>query len=120
MKNIPYIHFHFHITNIVNILLNYVCERRWPMGWTGEADLGLGVDVVLLVLQQQRGWLDVVLLGGDVQGGQPHLALGVVLEQHAHHPLVALLQRHRQRREAILHDKPTQSRTNGNRNTLLH
>ena len=36
----------------------------------------------MIVLQQQRRRLRVVLLGRDVEGGQPHLAAGVVLQQH--------------------------------------
>jgi len=41
----------------------------------------LGRDVsVVVVLQQQRGRLDVVLLGGDVQRRQSHLAAEIVLQ----------------------------------------
>ena len=36
---------------------------------------------IVVVLQQEPGGLGVVLLGGDVEGGQPDLAPGVVLKE---------------------------------------
>lgn len=37
-----------------------------------------------------------------MQGGQTHLALGVVLQEQRHHLVMPLLQRHRQRGEPVL------------------
>ena len=62
----------------------------------------MSVGVAVFVLQQQRDGLDVVLLGGDVEGGQVHLAPRVVLKQHRDHAVVTLLQGHRQRGEPVL------------------
>ena len=59
--------------------------------------VGVGV-----VLQQHGGGARVVVARGDVQRGQPHLALGAVVDEQGHHVLMALLQRHRQGGEAIL------------------
>ena len=56
----------------------------------------------MLVLQEQGGGLDVVLLGRDVEGGQAHLAPRVVLQQHRDHAVVTLLEGHGQGRESIL------------------
>lgn len=64
--------------------------------------LGLYVGVVVVLQEQGRG-LGVVLAGGDVQGRQSHLALGIVLQQQGDHLVMALLESHRQRGEAILH-----------------
>ena len=73
------------------------------LGAGGRVGVGVG-------LQQERGGLDVVLLGGDVQRRQADPRPRVVLQQHGHHAVVALLQSHRQRREPVLHDtQPTQS-----------
>lgn len=69
-------------------------ERPW-------AYLGLDVGVVV-VLEQQRGRLGVVLSGGDVQSRQAHLALSVILQQDRDHLVVALLQGDGQGGEAIL------------------
>ena len=44
----------------------------------------------MIVLQQQRRGLRVVLLGGDVEGGQPHLAAGVVLQEHGDNLLMII------------------------------
>ena len=76
-----------------------------------NAHLGVGGRVGVGVgLQQERGGLDVVLLGGDVQRRQADPRPRVILQQHGHHTVVALLQSHRQRREPVLHDtQPTQS-----------
>lgn len=63
--------------------------------------LGLHVSVVV-VLEEQRGGLGVIFPGGDVQRRQADLPLGVVLQQEGDHLVVALLQRHRQRRETVL------------------
>jgi len=56
----------------------------------------------VVVLEEQGGGLGVVLARGDVERGQADLPFGVVLQQQRHHLVVALLQRHRQRGEAIL------------------
>ena len=66
-----------------------------------EAGLAGHVRVVI-VLQQQGGRLGVVLLGCDVEGWQPDLAPGVVLQQDGHHLVVTLLQSHGQGGEAVL------------------
>ena len=58
--------------------------------------------VAVVALQEQRGGLDVVLLGGDVEGGQTHAAPRVVLQQDRHDPVVALLQGDGQRGEPVL------------------
>ena len=60
------------------------------------------VHGVRLLLEEQRGGLDVVLLGGDVQRGQAHASARVVVDEQRHDALVPLLQRHRQRREPVL------------------
>ena len=65
--------------------------------------LGGAVDVVVAV-KQQRGGLDVVLLRGDVQRGQADAAAAVALQQDGDDAVVALLERHRQRGEAVLHN----------------
>ena len=59
----------------------------------------------MVVLQQQRGRLGVVLAGGDVQGRQPNLPLGVVLQQQGDHGVVALLESDGQWSEAILEEQ---------------
>lgn len=64
--------------------------------------LGLHVGVVVVLQEQGRG-LGVVLAGGDVQSRQSHLALGIVLQQQGDHLVMALLESHSQRGEAILH-----------------
>ncbi len=61
-----------------------------------------GVVHVVFVLEEKRGGLDVVLLGGDVQRGQFDAPPRVVLEQHRHHAVVSLLQRHGEGREPVL------------------
>ena len=66
-----------------------------------EARLARHVRVVVVLEQQSRG-LGVVLLSCDVEGRQADLAPGVVLQQDGHHLVVALLQGHRQRGEAVL------------------
>lgn len=63
--------------------------------------LGLDVCVVVILQEQGRG-LGVVLAGSDVQSRQSHLALGIVLQQQGDHLVMALLESHRQRGEAIL------------------
>jgi len=76
-----------------------------------NAHLGVGGRVGVGVgLQQERGGLDVVLLGGDVQRWQADPRPRVVLQQHGHHTVVALLQSHRQRREPVLHDTTVKRR----------
>ena len=59
-----------------------------------------------LVLQQQLGNVDVVVVGGHVQRGQAILALhvrvGVLLQQQACHLDVAVLGSDVQRGEALL------------------
>lgn len=59
-----------------------------------------------LVLQQQLGNVDVVVVGGHVQWGQAILALhvrvGVLLQQQACHLDVAVLGSDVQRGEALL------------------
>lgn len=63
----------------------------------------LGLDVrVVVVLQEQGRGLGVVLAGSDVQSRQSHLALGIVLQQQGDHLVMALLESHCQRGEAIL------------------
>lgn len=63
--------------------------------------LGFNICVVV-VLQQQRCSLGVILAGSDVQSRQPNFPLGVVLQQQGDDLVVALLERHGQRGEAIL------------------
>ena len=48
----------------------------------GEARLAGNVRVVI-VLEQQRRRLGVVLLGGDVERGEADLAPGVILKQNS-------------------------------------
>ena len=67
----------------------------------GGAHLGLNVRVVVVLQEQGRG-LGVVLAGSDVQGRQAYLALCIVLQQQGDHLVMALLEGHRQRREAVL------------------
>lgn len=77
-------------------------DSRWcPWAQSPPCYLGLHVGVVV-VLQQQRRRFGVVLPGGDVQRWQPHLALGVVLQQDGHSLVVPLLQCHSQRGETVL------------------
>ena len=59
--------------------------------------VGIGV-----VLQQHGGRPRVVVSGCDVQGGQAHLAFRAVVDEMCHYVLVALLQGHGQRGEAVL------------------
>ena len=66
-----------------------------------EPHLGKHVGVGV-VLQQHSGRPRVVVAGRDVQGGQAHLALRAVVDEVCHHVLVALLQGHGQRGEAVL------------------
>lgn len=56
----------------------------------------------MVVLQEQGRGLGVVLAGSDVQGRQAYLALCIVLQQQGDHLVMALLEGHRQRGEAIL------------------
>lgn len=69
-----------------------------------RAYLGLDVGVVV-VLEEQRRRLGVVLARGDVQGGQADLAFGVVLQQDGDHLVVALLKSNGQRSEAVLEEE---------------
>lgn len=65
----------------------------------------LRLDVgVVVVLEQQRGRLGVVFAGGDVQGREADLTLGVVLQQQGDHRVVALLESDGQRSEAVLEE----------------
>lgn len=65
------------------------------------AHLGLHVCIVVVLQEQGRG-LGVVLAGSDVQGRQANLALSIVLQQQGDHLVMALLESHRQRGEAVL------------------
>lgn len=56
----------------------------------------------MVVLQEQGRGLGVVLAGSDVQGRQANLALSIVLQQQGDHLVMALLESHRQRGEAVL------------------
>lgn len=60
-------------------------------------DIGVGV-----VLQEHGGGARVVVSRGDVQRRQPDLAFGAVVDEQRHDVLVALLERHCQRGEAVL------------------
>lgn len=71
------------------------------LGLSPPRYLGLHVGVVV-ILQQQRRRFGVVLPGGDVQRWQPHLALGVILQQDGHRLVVSMLQCHSQRGETVL------------------
>lgn len=57
---------------------------------------------IVVVLQQQSRSLCVILAGGDVQSRQPNFALGIVLQQQWDNLVMALLEGHCQRGEAIL------------------
>lgn len=59
----------------------------------------------MVVLEQQRRRLGVVLAGGDVQSREADLTLGVVLQQQGDHGVVALLEGDGERREAVLGGK---------------
>ena len=63
--------------------------------------LGLYVSVVI-VLKQEGGRFGVIFPGCNMQGWQPHLPFGVVLQEDGHCLVVSLLERHRQGRKAIL------------------
>lgn len=65
------------------------------------SDLAQDVSVGV-VLQQHGGGSRVVVSSCDVQRGEADLPFGSVVDQQGHHVLVALLERHRQRREAVL------------------
>lgn len=65
------------------------------------AYLRLHVGVVV-ALEEEGGGLGVVFPCGDVQRGEAHLPLRIVLQQQGDHLIVALLQRHRQRSKTIL------------------
>lgn len=68
---------------------------------SGCPHLGKHVRVGV-VLQEHRSCPGVVVAGGDVQGGEAHLPLRPVVDEVGHHILVALLQSHGQRGEAVL------------------
>lgn len=55
-----------------------------------------------VILQQHRGRPRVVIAGCDVQGREAYLPLRPVIDEVGHHVLVALLQGHGQRGEAVL------------------
>lgn len=59
----------------------------------------------MVVLEQQRRRLGVVLASSDVQRGQPDLPFGVVFQQYGDHLVVALLESNGQRGEAVLGEK---------------
>lgn len=66
----------------------------------------LRLDVsVVVVLEQQRRRLGVVLASSDVQRGQPDLPFGVIFQQYGDHLVVALLESNGQRGEAVLGEK---------------
>lgn len=80
----------------------------------------LGLDIrVVVVLQEQGRGLGVVLAGSDVQGRQAYLALCIVLQQQGDHLVMALLEGHRQRGEAILHMKRKRCHW-GRMGTVMH
>lgn len=54
------------------------------------------------VVEQQSSCFHVVLLSSRMQCGQADLASGVTFEEQSHHLLVALLESHSKRCEAIL------------------
>ena len=86
-----------HVYSLISLLIYFT--RRSSVD---RADLGDGVWIVL-VLQQQRQRLDVVLLGGDVQRRKLEPGTSVGLEQQCRHLVVVLLNGDRQRRETALH-----------------
>lgn len=56
----------------------------------------------MVVLQEQGRGLGVVLAGSNVQGRQSHFALSIVLQKQGDDLVMALLEGHRQRGEAVL------------------
>lgn len=79
------------------------CRDSRCCSWAQSPPRYLGLHVsIVVVLQQQRRRLGVILPGSDVQRRQPHLALGVVLQQDGHRLVVSLLQCHSQRGETVL------------------
>lgn len=73
----------------------------------------LRLDIsVVIVLEQQRSRLCVIFAGRDVQGWEPDLALGVVLQQQGDHRVVALLESNGQWSEAILGEQGRETTAN--------
>lgn len=68
---------------------------------SGCPHLGKHVRVGV-ILQKHRSRPGVVVAGRDVQGREAHLPLRPVVDEVCHHVLVALLQSHGQRGEAVL------------------
>lgn len=82
------------------LVLISVIKTDWKLA-AEEADLGRDIGIVV-VLQQQRGRLDIVFLGGDVQRRESNFAAKIVLQQHSHDLVMTLLQSDSQRREPVL------------------